>query len=92
MLSTRNKGVEYKLNEYSRRGKQKSVDSYALMMKEAVSENKVLRRKLEDIENSERKKEEWMKNNYETTKDLQKRVSVLPAIQTYRAETSERER
>lgn len=56
MLSTKNKGAEYRLNQYSQRGRQKSVDSHAMMMKEAVNENKVLRRKLEDIEDSGKRK------------------------------------
>lgn len=42
----KNKGVENRLNEYSKRGRQKSVDSHSLMMKDAVSENKVLKRRL----------------------------------------------
>ena len=36
VLLTKNRGMEYRLNEYLRKGKQKSVDSYGMMMKEAV--------------------------------------------------------
>lgn len=46
-LTAKNKALEYRIMEYSKRGKAKSIDTAALMMKEALYENKQLKTKLE---------------------------------------------
>jgi len=43
----KNKGLEYKLLEYSKKGKVKSVDQQALQLKELINENKALKSKLQ---------------------------------------------
>jgi hypothetical protein len=48
-LSHKNKGLEYKLLEYSKKGKVKSVDQQALQLKELINENKSLKTKLQEL-------------------------------------------
>ena len=89
-LENKNKGVENRLNEYSKKGKQKSADTHSQMMKDAVAENKNLKRKIEDLEDNEKKKQEWMVSNYEDTKDLERRWRMLPMINPSRNSSRER--
>lgn len=55
-------------------------------MKEALSENRQLKMKLEELEEQEKKKTNWLRNNVESTQDLQKKIDKLPAIHRRSAE------
>lgn len=60
------------------------MDEHGLRMKEAVAENKALRKRLEEIESSEKRREESAKVNYESTRDLEKKVTGLPLLKSSR--------
>jgi len=51
------------------------------MMKEALYENKQLKTKLEELEEQEKRKSAWLKNNVESTQNLKKEIDKLPSIQ-----------
>lgn len=49
-ISHKNKALEYKLLEYNKRNKAKSLDQQALQLKELINENKNLKAKLNELE------------------------------------------
>lgn len=69
-ISHKNKALEYRLLEFNRRNKAKSVDQQAIQLKELISENKNLKAKLEELENMHEKKQNWLKNNIKSAKTL----------------------
>ena len=69
-MAHKNKALEYKLLEYSRKNKTKSLDQQALQLKQLINENKNLKNKLEELENMQEKKQTWLKNNINSAKDL----------------------
>ncbi len=74
-ISHKNKALEYKLFQYNKRNKAKSLDQQALQLKELINENKNLKAKLTDLEVMQEKKQTWLKNNITNAQDLQQKVN-----------------
>ena len=77
-MNHRNKALEYRLAEFSRKNRAKSFDQQALQLKEVINENKNLKTKLEDLEQMQDKREVWLKNNIESVKNLEQKVVRAP--------------